>query len=139
MKNIILSILLFSSSFLYAQKNTTAIKELLSQQTMAWNNGDIVGFMKTYWKNDSLMFVGKSGITWGWENTLNGYKKSYPSKEAMGKLSFDIIKIKLLTKDDCFVVGKWMLQRTADSLNGHYTLLLRRIKGEWKIIIDHSS
>ena len=47
-----------------AQKqNEGEIRNLLFQQTEAWNRGDINGFMQTYWQNDSLMFIGKDGIT----------------------------------------------------------------------------
>ena len=57
----------------------------------------------------------------------------------MGKLSFDILQIKELAAEYFFVVGKWMLKRNAGELSGHYSLLMKRIKGEWKIIADHSS
>ncbi len=66
-------------------------------------------------------------------------EKGYPDTAAMGKLSFDIIQVKPLSNDHYFVVGKWMLQRTAGNLSGHYTLLLRRMKNGWKIVADHSS
>lgn len=123
-----------------AQKGEeTAIRNLLWQQTISWNNGNIEGFMQTYWKSDSLMFIGKSGITWGWQNTLNNYKKGYPDTTAMGKLAFNIIQVKALSAEAYFVVGKWMLKRTAGDLSGHYTLLLRKINGQWKIVADHSS
>lgn len=123
---------------LHAQ-DEKAIHRLLQQQTKSWNSGDIDGFMKTYWQHDSLMFIGSNGITRGWKNTLDHYKKSYPGKEGMGELSFDIIEIRKLSKDYFFVTGKWMLRRKDGHLNGHYTLLLKKIKGEWKIIADHSS
>lgn len=123
-----------------AQKGEeTAIRNLLWQQTISWNNGNIEGFMQTYWKSDSLMFIGKSGITWGWQNTLNNYKKGYPDTTAMGKLAFNIIQVKALSAEAYFVVGKWTLKRTAGDLSGHYTLLLRKINGQWKIVADHSS
>jgi ketosteroid isomerase-like protein len=135
---LILAILWITVS--YAQKAEEGlIRNLLSQQTEAWNRGDIDGFMQTYWQSDSLMFVGKEGITWGWQNTLDRYKKSYPGKEAMGQLSFEIVQIKKLSKEYFFVVGKWMLKRNAGDLSGHYNLLIKRINGEWKIITDHSS
>ena len=123
----------------HAQKDDTEIRNLLTRQTQAWNTGDIDGFMQTYWQSDSLMFVGKEGVTWGWKNTLEHYKKSYPGKAAMGELSFDIIKLKRLSDQYYFVVGKWMLRRTAGDLSGHYNLLIQKINGEWKIIADHSS
>lgn len=139
MKNYILAFLVLLVLNAQAQDGATGIRKLLEQQTKAWNKGDIEGFMQTYWKSDSLLFIGKSGITKGWNQTLANYKKAYPGKEAMGTLTFDIIKITMLTPADSFVVGKWTLTRMAGNLSGHYTLLLKKIKGEWKIIADHSS
>lgn len=140
MKKTFLGILLFSGFICQAQTtDETSIRNLLLHQTEAWNSGDINAFMQTYWENDSLMFVGKDGVTWGWKNTLEHYKKGYPDKTAMGQLSFDIIQVKKLSEEYFFVVGKWMLKRNTNDLNGHYNLLIRKINGEWKIIADHSS
>ena len=116
-----------------------AIRQLLDKQTQAWSRGDLETFMETYWKSDSLMFIGKSGVTFGWTNTLNNYKKGYPDTTAMGKLSFDILLIKRLSYQYFHVIGKWHLQRNIGDLSGHYTLLIKKIKGKWVIISDHSS
>ena len=135
-------LLLFSLSFtgVWAQsQEEKKIRQLLSVQTESWNRGDIEGFMETYWNSDSLMFIGKSGVKRGWEETLNNYKKGYPDTTAMGKLSFDIIKIEKLSKKYYYVVGKWMLKRSIGDLSGYYDLLLKKINGKWKIISDHSS
>lgn len=121
------------------QNDETQIKNLLAAQTEAWNRGDLEGFMQTYWKSDSLMFVGKNGVQRGWEKTLANYKKSYPDTAAMGKLSFDILVVKELSPDYYYVVGKWMLKRSLGDLSGHYDLLLRKIEGRWVIVADHSS
>lgn len=124
----------------YAQKaNDKKIRDLLTHQTASWNKGDIEGFMQTYWHSDSLMFIGKNGVTKGWQQTLNNYRKGYPDTAAMGKLSFDIIQTKKLSKKYYYVVGKWMLKRTVGDLSGHFDLLLKKIKGRWYIIADHSS
>lgn len=120
-------------------KDEQEIRRLLATQTQEWNRGDIEGFMQTYWKSDSLMFIGKTGVHFGWQNTLNNYKKSYPDTTAMGKLSFDIITVRKLSPEYYYVVGKWMLQRSIGDLSGHYDLLLKKIKGKWYIISDHSS
>jgi ketosteroid isomerase-like protein len=117
----------------------TAIRQLLTKQTETWNHGDIDSFMKTYWESDSLMFIGKNGVTYGWINTLNNYKKNYPDTAAMGKLSFDILLVKRLSFQYFYVIGKWHLQRSIGDLSGHYTLLLKKIKEKWVIIADHSS
>jgi uncharacterized protein (TIGR02246 family) len=140
MKLKLLFLFLIISVASYSQsKEENAIRQLLTVQTENWNKGDIEGFMQTYWKSDSLMFIGKSGVHFGWQETLNNYKKGYPDTTAMGKLSFDVIAVKKLSPEYYYVVGKWMLKRTIGDLSGHYDLLLRKINGNWYIIADHSS
>lgn len=140
MKKILPFLFLFITSTLAAQsRDESAIRQLLDRQITDWNKGDVERFMKGYWENDSLMFVGKSGVTYGWTNTLNNYKKGYPDTASMGKLSFDIIKVKRLSKKYYFVVGKWFLKRSIGDVGGHYNLLFEKINGEWVIIADHSS
>jgi len=140
MKNsLFFSFILFASFCSAQSKDETAIRQLLDDQTQAWNRGDIESFMKTYWKSDSLMFIGKNGVTYGWTNTLNNYKKNYPDTVAMGKLSFNILSVKRLSIEYFHVAGKWHLQRSIGDLSGHYTLLIKKIKGRWVIIADHSS
>lgn len=115
------------------------IRALLQKQTEAWNRGDLEGFMEGYWKSDSLMFIGKSGITYGWQKTLDNYKKGYPDKTAMGQLTFTLIQIKRLSGRYYSVVGKWYLKRTIGDIGGHYTLLMKKIDGKWVVVSDHSS
>lgn len=115
------------------------ISTLLSSQSQAWNQGDLEGFMAGYWKNDSLCFIGKSGVTYGWSHTLSNYKKGYPDKTAMGKLQFTILHVQLLSSQYAQVIGKWYLTRTIGDLSGHFTLLLKKMGGQWLIVSDHSS
>lgn len=140
-----LSLLLFvvialTTNPLYAQNKTEQqILDVLEAQDAAWNSGNLVGFMETYWNNDSLMFIGKSGVTYGWSNTLKNYQRGYPDTAAMGKLKFTMIRMEKLSRKKYFIVGKWQLTRTAGNLQGHFTLFLRKINGQWKIVADHSS
>ena len=115
------------------------IRTLLEVQAQSWSKGDLEGFMQTYWKSDSLMFIGKTGVTRGWQKTLDNYKLSYPDTSHMGRLNFDLIKIERVSDEHYFVVGKWMLTRQMGNVSGHFTLLIRKINGEWKIVADHSS
>ncbi len=136
----LLALILLLSTATHAQdKNSKAILALLDRQTQDWNKGDIDAFMKGYWENDSLMFIGKSGVTYGYQNTLNNYKKNYKGPDQMGKLTFNILEVKRLSNDCYFVVGKWFLKRNAGDVGGHYTLVFRKIKGQWVIVSDHSS
>src|SRR3982750_1106312 len=76
----------------------TAIRKILDDQTIAWNNGSIENFMKGYWHSDSLTFVGRNGLKYGYTSALENYKKSYPDTAARGKLYFDILQIKRLSR-----------------------------------------
>lgn len=120
-------------------KDEQAIRTLLSAQVTEWNKGNITGYMKGYWENDSLVFIGKNGPTYGYDATLQRYKKSYPDAETMGTLTSTILSMKKLSTDYYFVTGKWHLARKQGDLSGSYTLLLQRINSEWVIINDHSS
>ena len=133
---------LFTCSSLLSQAQSAdekSIREILSDQTEAWNNGNLEDFMAGYWKSDSLLFIGKSGVNNGWQKTLENYQKGYPDTTAMGKLNFDLLELRQLSPDYFFVVGKWHLQRSIGDVGGHFSLLFRKIDGQWKIVADHSS
>lgn len=132
-------ILFFQYSSSAQSKDEMAIRNAMNEQLAAWNAGDIDRFMGTYWADDSLMFIGKSGVTYSWQKTLENYKKSYPDTAAMGKLDFNILQVKRLSAIYFFVVGKWHLTRSIGNVGGAYTLLFRKVKGKWVIVADHSS
>lgn len=128
-----------SGAFIPYGPDEQEIRLLIDDQRIYWNQGDLENFMGAYWKSDSLMFIGKSGVTYGWQNTLNNYKKGYPDTAAMGKLKFDILEVKRLSEIYFFVVGKWHLIRSIGNVGGHFTLLFKKVKNKWVIVADHSS
>jgi ketosteroid isomerase-like protein len=114
------------------------IESLMLAQEKAWNNFDVEEYMKAYWNSDSLRFIGSKGLTFGWETTLDNYKNGYSDSSAMGRLQFDIMSIEKLEKNHVLVIGKWTIFRN-DTISGHYTLIWKKINGEWKIVLDHTS
>jgi uncharacterized protein (TIGR02246 family) len=133
-----LLIILSVSSFCQA-KDEMEVRNVLAKQNAAWNRGDVDAFMVGYWENDSLMFIGKSGVTYGYKNTLANYKKNYPDTVTMGKLTFTLIQVKQLSPEFFHITGKYYLTRTIGDASGHFTLVFRKINGKWVIISDHSS
>jgi ketosteroid isomerase-like protein len=117
----------------------SAILRVLSEQTDAWNRGNVAGFMKGYWNSPELTFAGSSGITRGWQPVLDRYRKNYPDQKMMGHLEFSNLEVRSLGTDDALVIGQWHLQREADQLGGVFTLVLQRFPDGWKIIHDHTS
>ncbi|WP_223649369.1 YybH family protein [Hymenobacter psoromatis] len=119
-----------------------AIAQVLTTQTAAWNRGDIPGFMAGYWHSDSLVFIGRKGPTYGWQPTLDNYRRSYPDAAQMGQLDFSGLRITLLSPEAAQVVGHWHLARpgvAAGDLQGYFLLVFQRIKGQWVIVADHTS
>jgi ketosteroid isomerase-like protein len=136
---VLLSILLLHTSMQAQKTNEQIIIGILQQQEAAWNTGNLEAFMQGYWQNDSLLFIGKNGPTYGYTKTLANYKKGYPDTAYMGKFKSTILQMQPLSENCYFVVGKWELFRTIGNISGHYTLVFKKIKGEWKIVADHSS
>jgi ketosteroid isomerase-like protein len=139
----ILSLCSFQGFSQKSEKDITIryITKAMQEQEDCWNRGDIPCFMKHYWKSDSLRFIGKTGITYGWQKTLDNYNTSYPNKEAMGELTFNNLVIEFTDINTVFIVGQWKLQRKPEleNLEGHYSLLWQKKDGRWVIIADHSS
>ncbi len=122
-----------------SKKERVEINNLLDKQVAAWNDGNLEKFMDTYWNSEKLVFVGSGGPTYGWQATLDNYKKRYPNKAAMGKLSFQILDISKIDKKTFFVIGRFELTREIGDLAGHFTLVIQKINNELLIISDHSS
>ncbi len=136
---LVLLCICYASGAFCETKDEKAIHTMLAAQVEEWNKGNIAGYMKGYWDNDSLVFIGKSGPTYGYRPTLERYLKAYPDEAHMGKLSSTILSMKKLSADYYFIVGKWALARSAGDIGGSYTLLIHKIKGDWVIVCDHSS
>ncbi|XZF12855.1 YybH family protein [Chitinophagaceae bacterium MMS25-I14] len=140
MKYLFTFLLACSSLILHAQnKDVAEIKHLLALQVTEWNKGNIEGYMKGYWENDSLLFIGSKGPRYGYKETLEKYKQAYPDADHMGALTSVIKSIQRLSPEYYFIVGNWALKRNAGDVSGSYTLLLRKVKGHWVIVCDHSS
>ncbi|WP_339917206.1 nuclear transport factor 2 family protein [Yeosuana marina] len=121
------------------EQDIKAIKSVLKEQRLAWSKDNIEEFMEGYWKSDSLKFYGSNGITYGWENTLERYKKAYPSEDHTGTLSFKINAVTKITDGAYYVLGEYHLKRNAGNADGIFMLVFKKIDGEWKIIADTSS
>ncbi len=90
-----------------AQKSADrdAVLKVMHDQEEAWNRYDLDGFMQGYWQNDSLRFVSRKGITYGWKEVLDNYRKAYPDMTRTGHLKFTISHIDGLGKDAMMVTG----------------------------------
>jgi len=141
MKLFILLILLpFQLLFGQTSKVQKEIEKVLQTQVNLWNKGYISGFMEYYEKSEDLKFIGKNGITSGWKATLQRYLTTYPDQETMGNLTFDIKEIDVTAGKTAWILGKWQLVRPKKGdVGGYFTILMKKIKGRWLIVRDHTS
>jgi uncharacterized protein (TIGR02246 family) len=123
------------------------IRAVITAQTEAWNNGDVEGFMKAYEDSTETTFIGKT-VKKGYKPILERYKEGYSTREQMGTLTFSDIDVRLLPNgcgktEIALVTGKFHLERTARGTStkddGIYSLVWRKGKDGWKIILDHTS
>lgn len=112
------------------------ILALLEAQDQAWNRGDIEGFMSGYWQSEDLRFASGGDVTRGYAGTLARYKSRYSDRGLMGTLNTTDHEIVLLSPDAAVAHGRWQLIREKDAPGGLYTLILRKIGGEWLIVSD---
>ena len=141
MKKLLIICCWFCGLSLFAQKHSkdeNKVLENMKTQEESWNKGDLRGFMEYYWNSDSLKFIGSKGITYGWQKTLDNYIKGYPTKEAMGILTFTILEASQLSESSIYVIGKWELKKEKPS-GGHFTLLWKKINSKCVIVADHTS
>ena len=143
-RNFFFAILFISSLNIFSQnkisvKDSLSIMKVMSFQQDALNQGDIDSFMEGYLKSDELVFSGKSGPVYGWENTKNRYYSSYPNTKVMGKLNFTIKKIRSVSLNTAYLIGEYYLKRSGEDSYGHFTLLWKKIDSNWLIVSDHTS
>lgn len=139
MKAIIsISFLLFSLSVMAQSKAEKEIRVAFAESEKTWNAGDLDGYMATYAKGDSTMFINRDIISYGWQDSYDTFKKAFPTKESMGKLTSDIKMIKKLSKKCYLVVGSFHVERGKGSFGGNYSDIMQKVRGKWVVIVDHS-
>jgi len=116
-----------------------AIHAVLQQQVEAWNRGDVEAFMDGYVATDSLRFASGGTVFTGWQATLDRYHRTYPDRAAMGRLTFDLYEVRMLSPRWAFVFGAYRLERAEDQPSGFFTLLFEKRSEGWRIVHDHTS
>jgi uncharacterized protein (TIGR02246 family) len=123
------------------QRAETDIRKVLGDQAAAWNRGDIEGFMQGYENSPETTFMGKT-VQHGWQQVLDSYKTRYGTRAAMGTLDFSEVAVRTLGTGYASVTGRFHLARSAEGggeAAGIFSLVFRRGRGGWKIILDHTS
>lgn len=123
-----------------AGRNTpqAKIEKVLMAQVQAWNQGDLDGFMNAYWNDKSLTISGAGNTTVGWAMAYANYRERYPEGE-MGTIEFKDLKTEMVGKDAAFVTGRFVHQLRDKKVSGNFSLVMKLIYRQWKIVQDHTS
>jgi uncharacterized protein (TIGR02246 family) len=133
-------LLLLWAPLLFAQGEE--IRAMMSRSEAAWNRGDLAAFAADYEDSPDTTFIGRDITHGGTQAILDRYRRGYPTREAMGTLTYSEISVRPLGKDYALANGRFALKRTeagGGDAAGRFTLVLHKTKAGWKIIHDHSS
>ena len=111
-----------------------AINKVLKKQRIAWSDNNLEKFMEGHWKSDALKFYDSNGVISGWENILERYQKAYPTENHTGKLSYKVNDISEISEGAYYVLGEYHIKRDIGNAYGNFTIIMKKINNEWKII-----
>ena len=144
------------------------VNKVLDYQLKGWNDANIDVFMSGYIKDSSVRFITDKKVKTSWQEITDSYKKGYPNKDAMGKLTFHRDEIRWVNEAAYIaqVIGRWeVIQKhkinqtpgslsqndkpnplnqnnnnapTHDTLSGRFSLIFIGTPEGPKIQIDHT-
>lgn len=133
------------AAFQYARAQTPqstaevqAILSVLDKSADNWNRGDLDAFATSYKNSPDILFMGRT-IQHGYAQMLARYKAAYPTRDAMGKLSFTQLAVQPLDAHFATVTGNLHLERTAvggGNADGYFLLVVEHTPPGWKIVRD---
>ncbi|MFQ5746071.1 MAG: YybH family protein [Gemmatimonadota bacterium] len=117
-----------------------AILAMLEGSADAWNRGELEGFLDDYLDSPRTTYVGRGGLRTGFESIRERYAPLFAPGAPRDSLRFEDLSVRGLGSGYALATARWILYRDGSVTgSGPFTLVLRRVGGEWKIIHDHSS
>jgi ketosteroid isomerase-like protein len=124
-----------------ASRQELDVIKILIKQEAAWNHGDLEAYVQAYKDSPDTIFVANT-VNRGFAGLLNEYRRDYPTKAAMGVLSFSDLEVHPLGEDFATCIGKYRLERSkkdGGSSEGYFSLVLEKTDQGWKIVLDHTT
>jgi uncharacterized protein (TIGR02246 family) len=115
--------------------------KVLTAQERAWNAGNLEAFASGYKKAPDTIFIGDH-VSRGFDQMLFDYKKNYPTRDAMGTLTFSELEPHVLDENFAVVIGKYHLERgkkVGGPADGIFSLVFQKTEQGWKIVVDHTT
>lgn len=140
MSQVTLLLLFAWISVSFAQTDDGKVQAMISDGVKAWNQGDLEGFLKTYWKSDKTVFNTGGTLVQGYTNIQAQYKTWYPSPSGMGTTEFTDIVLRDIAPTAKVAMGVWkVLLPSKIILKGRFTWIIGKKSEGWRITHDHTS
>ncbi len=119
---------------------TGVVEAMLGASADAWNRGDLGSFVSDYADDSTTTFMSRSQVQYGFDWIRNNYAPRFEPGVQRDSLRFESVAARALGSDHLLATARFVLLH-ADSVtaSGPFTLVLKRVGGEWKIIHDHTS
>ena len=120
------------------------VVDVLMASAVAWNRGDLAGFMDPYERSARVSFAGRDRFTSGYETIEEIYRRNYwGDRDAPeDSLSFEVIEVRPLDDEAALLLGRFRLSdRTSGALSstGIFTLVFVHTEDGWKMTHDHTT
>jgi hypothetical protein len=115
---------------------------VLDEQIVAWNRGDLEGFMAGYWNSPDFVYLSNKQVVRGWQTVLDRYRQIFKSlgEGQMGMLELQDTQITLLGKKAALVWGTYrVVNPDGKQRGGLYTLVMRKFPAGWRTVYDRTS
>ena len=116
------------------------IKVLVAQEN-AWNKGDLTAFASSFKDSPDTLFITHQ-VFRGFAGLVDEYKRDYPSRGAMGTLSYSDLEVHPLDENFAVVIGRYRLERSkkdGGNVEGLFSLVFEKTDNGWKIVVDHTT
>jgi len=119
---------------------TAEITAMLARSAVAWNAGDLDGFVSDYANDSTTSFVAGGRPRYGYDWIRSNYAPLFEPGAERDSLHFENVAARALGPAYAMATARFVLAR-GDSItsSGPFTLVLQRIEGRWKILHDHTS
>jgi hypothetical protein len=137
-------IFLFLSQSWGSPKDEEAIVKIIKAIESGWENGDGTPFRQHFLDFEGSKYFESGGQNTGLADLISHHVE--PEKNALEFLTLDFENIKVSFENgfawalaDTRIKGKVKKSGISFDKSGHETILLRKIKDEWKVVHTHSS
>lgn len=111
-----------------------------AHSTLAWNRGDLDGFMADFAPDTLPTFIAGGHLRRGFDFIRRNYAPWFAPGAARDSLRFEEFDVRPISDGFVLVTARFILYRNGTtSASGPFTLLMEHRPEGWKILHDHSS